>query len=292
MKCAIVTDTSANLPLRMVTQYGLTVIPFSYYVEGEENVCTDIEAFDGAGYYSAMRAGGLVTTSQITPQRYLDAIEPLLAEGQDILFIGMSSGISGSFSSARLAMMQLAERYPERKLRLVDTRGASLGEGLLVLRAAEMLRGGASIDETAARVRALRERMCQVFTVDDLMYLRRTGRLSNAAAVVATLLRIKPLLIGDEMGRIVNFAKASGRRRAVEALAQRYDEHVVNPKEQIVGIAQADCPEDAQYLRELLCRSNPPKEILTVCYEPVTGAHVGPGALALFFLGGEDARSH
>ncbi len=291
MHCSVVTDTSANLPLRILLEYGITVVPLSYYTEDAENVCIDIEAFDGKSYYGKMRGGAVVRTSQVPPDRYIGTIEPLLAAGGDVMFISMSSGLSGSFSSARLALMQLAEKYPQRKIRLVDTRGVSLGEGLLVIRAAQLLRDGASPDEAALHIRELRERMCQIFTVDDLMYLRRSGRLPRASAVLATLLRIKPIFFGDERGRIADYAKVSGRRRALEALARRYEECAADPESQTVGIAHADCPEDAEELRARICRTHPPKEILTVTCDPVIGAHVGPGALALFFLGGENARS-
>ncbi len=133
-------------------------------------------------------------------------------------------------------------------------------------------------------------RMCQVFTVDNLMHLRRTGRLSNAAAVVGTVLNIKPLLKGNENGNIVSFAKVRGRRRSIEAIAAQYDRLVENAGDQVIGIAHADCGDDAEYLCTLLRKNNPPKDIMVVDYEPVTGSHVGPGALALFFFGSDEFR--
>ena len=160
------------------------------------------------------------------------------------------------------------------------------------MRAADCRREGLSIDETYKTLRALRHRMAQIFTVDDLRYLRRTGRLSNLEAAVGTVLQIKPLLKGDPQGKIVCFAKLRGRQRAVEAIAKRYEELVVDAQDQTVGIAHADCAPDAQILASLLRRSSkPPKKILTVDYEPVTGSHVGPGALALFFLSDENVRN-
>ena len=291
MSFTIVTDTSANLPTPILRAAGVGVIPFTYIVGGRDQQCLDTEAFDGTAYYSAMRAGANVSTSQINPQAYMDCFEPLLAAGQDILFVGMSSGISGAYQSARVAMAQLRESYPQRQFRLVDTLGASLGEGILVLRAIEYRDSGMPLSEAAKRLLALRRKMCQIFVVDDLMFLRKTGRLSGAAAVVGTMLQIKPLLMGNEKGQIINYAKARGRRKAIEALARRYDDQVVDAGNQIVGIAHADCEKDAQLLADLLRRNHPPKEIMTVMYEPVTGAHVGPGTLALFFLSGDDVRS-
>ena len=196
-----------------------------------------------------------------------------------------SSGISGSYSSAETAANELREQYPERKIITVDTLSASLGEGLFVIRAGEMMREGADMEEIAREIINMRHKMCQVFTVDDIMHLRRTGRLSNIAAMIGSVLNIKPLLKGDGEGKIVCFQKVRGKKNALKAIAAKYDELVENAADQIVGIAHADCSDDAAALAEMIRVKNPPKQIMTVCYEPVTGAHVGPGALALFFMG-------
>ena len=201
--------------------------------------------------------------------------------------MGMSSGISGSFQCAMLAADDLRAEFPERRIRLVDSLGASLGEGLLVMDAARFRAEGLDLDEAADALLRRRRQMVQVFTVDDLMFLRKGGRLSNAAALVGTVLQIKPLLKGDEAGRIVSFAKVRGRKRSIEALAEQYDALAAEPEAQTVGIAHAGCPADAAALRKLLRQTRPPRRILTVDYEPVTGSHVGPGALALFFYKGD-----
>lgn len=291
MSFSIVTDTSANLPTPWLKENDVAVIPFCYTMHDREMSCLDTEVFNGTAYYTAMRNGIGVTTSQINPQAYIDCFEPLLEAGNDILFVGMSSGISGSYQSAQIAMAQLRESYPERECRLVDTLAASLGEGIQVMRAVEYRRQGLDLSETAKRLLSLRHRMCQIFMVDDLMFLKKTGRVSGAVALVGTMLQIKPLLKGNEKGQIVTYAKARGRRKAIEALAKHYDELVQDAPEQVVGIAHADCEKDADLLATLLMRNHPPRQILTVMYEPVTGAHVGPGTLALFFLGDADVRS-
>lgn len=290
MSFVIITDTSANIPKRIVEERDIKIIPFSYFVDGVEHTCTDIEGFDGEGYYAMMKGHTNVTTCQIPPQRYADFFEPFVKAGQDVLFISMSSGISGSYSSSNIAAMQLKETYPDRTVCSVDTKGASLGEGIVALRAADCRDKGMNFEETAGFARALSDRICQVFTVDDLMFLRKGGRISNVTAIVGTVLNIKPLLKGDEEGRIIAFAKVRGRKHSIEAIAERYDRLVEHPEEQTIGIANAACAEDAEYLIRLLKRNNPPKEILSVCYEPVTGSHVGPGALALFFEGRDGAR--
>lgn len=290
MSFAVFTDTSANLPTPLLRQLGITAIPFSYYIDGNEFTCTDTENFDSSAFYGSIRRGTVVSTSLINPGRYYEHMLPAVKAGQDILFVGMSSGISGSYGAARLAAAQLREEFPGRQIETVDSLGASLGEGLLVVRAAERREAGWSLTAVTKELNSLRMNMCQVFTVDDLMHLRRTGRLSNAAAVVATVLNIKPLLKGNENGSIVSFAKVRGRRRSIEAIAENYDRLVEDADLQTVGIAHADCAQDAEYLAELLRRNQPPRDFLIVDYEPVTGSHVGPGALALFFLGSREFR--
>ncbi len=285
MSYCIITDTSANLPTETLNAHGICALPFSYYIDGEENECTDTRAFDAAAFYGAIRKGTKVNTSLVSPEKYYECFKARLDAGEDILFVGMSSGISGSFEKSVLVAEELKREYPERSIECVDSLGASLGEGLLALRAAELKEMGVGLEENAREIRRLVPRMCQVFTVDDLMHLRRTGRLSNAAAVVATVLNIKPLLKGDDTGHIVSFNKLLGRRRSVEGIAEQYKKLVENPSEQLIGIAHADCRQDAEYLIKLINRCAPPKDIMLVDYEPVTGSHVGPGALALFFMG-------
>ena len=287
----IVTDTSSNLPTAYLKAENITVIPFTFHTESGEQSCMDTASFDAKAFYTAMRNGEKVTTSQIPPQRFVDNIRPMLENGEDVLFVSMSSGISGSYASSKIAANQLAEEFPERKILTVDTYSASLAEGIVVMRAVECRKEGLSIDETYQILRALRHRIAQIFTVGDLRYLKRTGRLSNLEAAVGTVLQIKPLLKGDPEGKIVCFAKVRGRQRAIEEMAKRYEELVVSPETQTVCISHADCEADAQILASMLRRSKAPKDILIVDYEPVTGSHVGPGALALFFVSDDNVRN-
>ena len=284
MSFAVVTDTSANLENCHVSERNIYVVPFSYYVEGKEHTCLDTDGFNGDEYYAMIKKGVNVTTSQVTPQRYIDCFEPILKSGNDIIFISMSSGISGSCNSARIAAREMLEQYADRKIAVIDTRGASLGEGLVALKAADCRDEDLSFEDTLPILDNMVQCMCQVFTVDDLMHLRKGGRLSNLSAVVGTVLQIKPILIGNNNGQIVAIAKIRGRKRSIEELAARYDRLVADHENAIIGIAQAGCREDADYLIELLNKNKPPKQIINVQYEPVTGSHVGPGALALFFV--------
>ena len=186
----IVTDTSSNLPTAYLKAENITVIPFTFHTESGEQSCMDTASFDAKAFYTAMRNGEKVTTSQIPPQRFVDNIRPMLENGEDVLFVSMSSGISGSYASSKIAANQLAEEFPERKILTVDTYSASLAEGIVVMRAVECRKEGLSIDETYQILRALRHRIAQIFTVGDLRYLKRTGRLSNLEAAVGTVLQI------------------------------------------------------------------------------------------------------
>ncbi|MBQ6337216.1 MAG: DegV family protein [Ruminococcus sp.] len=290
MSFSILTDTSANLPSAYLLEHGVSVIPYHYIICDKQYSCLDTEGFDGKKFYKAMRLGADIKTSAINPQSYVDFFESFLMSGNDILFISMSSGISSSFRCAKMAKEELQSRYPDRMICLVDTLGASLGEGIFAMMAVEYRDAGYPLKKVYRMLEEKKACMYQVFTVDDLMYLKKTGRLTGSAAIIGNMLQVKPLLKGNENGEIVNFSKVIGRKKAIDSLAQRYNMLVDKPEEQVVGIAHADCEDDAKYLIELLNKKKPPKEILTVMYEPVTGSHVGPGTLALFFLGDSRVR--
>lgn len=294
MAFTIITDTAANLDTQLSKERNITIIPFYYFVDGQQYTCMDTAAFDCKEYYNRIRAGMTVTTSQVNPQSFVDYFEPYLKEGNDVLFICMSSGISGTFASAGIARTQLLESYPERRIRLIDSLGAGLGVGLQALRAADYRDSGLDVDQTADLLEGHVRRMYQVFIVDDLMHLRRTGRLSNISAVVGTMLGIKPLLKGSEHGKIVAFEKKRGRSNAIIALADKYASYVRDIDSQRIGISHTDCKEDALHLIELLRERGLPKnkEVMLVAHEPVTGSHLGPDSLALFFEGDEDVRLH
>ncbi|MCR4990533.1 MAG: DegV family protein [Lachnospiraceae bacterium] len=295
MSFAIVSDTSCNVPMRLLSQHGVTLVPFTYYKkrdDKEQLSCIDIDSFDGKEFYDLIRKGTLFNTSQVTPQTYFDHMSEYAKKGQDVLYISMSSGISGSYNSSLAAKKMLEEEFPERKFLMLDTKAASLGEGIVLLKAIELRDKGLDIEECYKELDKMCKCIYQVFTVDSLRHLQRTGRLSNAAMIIGNLLNIKPILMGNELGQIINIAKVRGSKSAIKSMAERYDRLVKDPGSQIVGIAHSDNEEDTKYLIELLNKNNPPKEILTVCYEPVTGSHVGPGTVALFFLGDENVRSN
>ncbi len=279
----IYTDTSANLPPELIERHGLEVIPFSYSVNGIEKT---ERIFDGRHFYDAMRAGARVKTSMINIACFTDEFRAQLDAGNDVIYVGMSGGISGTANAAAVAVEELRTEFPERRIAAIDTLAASLGEGLQAIRAAQLRESGESFERIVACICAERHAMRQFFTVDDLEYLKRGGRLSRAATVIGTVLKIKPVLMGDEAGRIVVCGKVRGRRQSLLALADRYDE-LVGDRGARIGIAHADDEEGAEFLLGELRRRGCSGNCLTVCYEPVTGSHVGPGTVALFFSSGQ-----
>lgn len=276
------TDTSANLPVEIIDEYGIEVVPFSYTIDGVEYIPE--REFDGKAFYAAMRAGSAVKTSMVNTGTFIERFKAALDAGKDVLYIGMSGGISGTANAALMAKQELDEEYPDRKIIVIDTLAASLGEGLFVIKAAEQLKDGVALDAIEEAIRAQVPSMCQSFTVDDLKYLKNTGRVSGAAAIIGNVLSIHPILIGDYEGKIVVKAKVRGMKRTLDALAERYAELALS-KTETIGIAHADNEEGKAYLVQRLRDKGLTGKCLSVCYEPVTGSHVGPGTVALFFFG-------
>ena len=276
------TDTSANLPAEIIDEYGIEVVPFSYTIDGVEYIPE--REFDGKAFYAAMRAGSEVKTSMVNAGTFIERFKTALDAGKDVLYIGMSGGISGTANAALMAKQELDEEYPDRKIVVIDTLAASLGEGLFVIKAAEQLKDGVALDAIEEAIRAQVPSMCQSFTVDDLKYLKNTGRVSGAAAIIGNVLSIHPILIGDYEGKIVVKAKVRGMKRTLDALAERYAELALS-KTETIGIVHADNEEGKAYLVQRLRDKGLTGKCLSVCYEPVTGSHVGPGTVALFFFG-------
>ena len=276
----IMTDNAANLPPELREQYNIREICLTSTVDGR--LVDGSAPFDGHDFYEALRRGAEVKTSMISPAAAREAIEPALAAGDDVLFLGISGGVSGTCWGVGLVAQELAAEYPGRRVQVLDTRGASLGEGLVVLEVAQLAQQGADMDAIVARAETLCGKMRQHFMVDDLKFLRRGGRLSGAAALAGTLLQIKPILQGDENGKIVVRTKERGRKKAMDTLIALYNE-LVEDKSAPVGISHAAAPAEALHLTTRLRQSGCTGPILSVCHEPVTGAHVGPGMLAIYF---------
>ena len=286
MSFIVFTDGSANLPGSLLE--GIIVLPSTYTVNGEPVTYKgDIENFDMHAYYDGLRAGNEVKTSLLNTELFLTAFEPFLKEGNDIVYVAMSSGISGTYNAARIAAEQLMEQYPERNVHIVDSHGCGFGSGMLAIRAAELSRKGIPSKEAFQQLDDLVEHCCQYFTVDDLNFLKRTGRVSGATAMIGTVLSIKPILYGDSSGHIVSCRKCHGRKNAIRALADKYREKRIDGPEQRVYISNGDCPEDAEELKNMILEITPDVPVLICPHEPFSGSHVGPGMLGLFFFGKE-----
>ena len=290
MSFSIVTDTGSNLPGTLLKKHQITAIPFAFYLNGEEYPYTSPDEFDADSYYQSIREGCTFSTSQINPDTYIQYLSPILEQGKDILFVGLSSGVSGSFNSARLACEELKQIFPERTIRLVDTLSAALGEGLIVLQAAICKAGGATLEATARHLEEIRTRVYHLLSVDDMAHLGRSGRIPSLLGSIGSALNIKPLLKGSEEGKIVLCGKARGRKKLLQSLAEKYEQLSIKTAGSIVGISHAGCAEEAHKLADLICEKNKPDELLIVKHEPATGGHIGPGALALFFFGENGVR--
>lgn len=286
----IVVDSAANIPAELVKKYDIRVISFVNYVNGKKVVCFDPdltpeeERAKGREYYDAVRAGADVKTGLVSSGDFEDLFRSILEAGDDILYFSLSKNISGTYNSARIAAEELSESFPDRKIRLIDALNASLAQGILAIYASEMRAKGMSLEETADILSTYPAKMNGVFTVGDLKYLSRTGRISSSAALVGNLLNIKPILRGNKDGFIVQFKKCRGRKAALNTLVSLVCDNIVNPEEQIIGIAHADAYEDSLYVMEEIRKRVKLRGFINTSYDYCTGSHVGPDTIALFFM--------
>ena len=286
MSFAVFADGTANLPKKLLD--GISLLPCEYFVDDVPRLYLgDIDDFDGHAYYEDLRKGRNVRTSLLNTQLFLAHFTPVLERGLDVIYIAMSSGISGTYNAARLAAQELMEQFKDRFVHIVDSQGCGFGNGLLAVQAAELSRKGTDVREAAAILDAEVPHCCQYFTVDDLNFLKRTGRVSGMTARIGTMLGIKPILYGDSTGHIVSCAKVRGRARAIEMLIKKFEEKRMKLTAPTVFISHGDCLSEAEEVAERV-RALAPDAQITVCqHEPFSGSHVGPGMLALFFRGTE-----
>ncbi len=281
---AIFADSACDVSPELLSEWGVrfSQLTFRFSDEGREYLNYEM---DSHGFYDRMRRGGVAKTSAVNSTAFEEEFDGILASGCDVLYIGFSTGLSTTCNSASVAARTLAERYPDRRVLILDTKAASLGLGMLVRYAVEAKRNGATLDECYAKISDLAPRLCHWFTVDDLVYLKRGGRISATTAFVGNMLGIKPVLHMDNAGHLVSVAKARGRRGSIAALCDRYKETVID-KGEPVFISHGDCEKDALVLREMI-EAEGGKVTLIGSVGPVIGAHAGPGVLALFFVGKE-----
>lgn len=286
MSYKIVTDSAANLTDELIKSLDLEIIPLSYFVGGKEyvgyqkGVPTDYKTF-----YNLARKREKITTAQIPYQTFEKVFTDILENGNDLLYIGFSSGLSGTFQASRTVMDNLKEKYPDRELIAVDSLCASMGQGLLVYHAAQKKQQGATIQEVAKWVEDNKLKLVHWFTVDDLFFLKRGGRVNTTAAVAGTILGIKPVLHVDNQGRLILMEKVRGRKASLNALVNHMIQTVENAAKQVIFISHGDCIEDAKYVAEKVRETFDVKDIVINYIDPVIGAHSGPGTVALFFLG-------
>ncbi len=279
----IITDSGSDLSVKMLQSLGLRAVPLSVLFRGKTN---DDRVDDSIKVlYDGLRAGEVATTSAVNPGRWEETMEPILAGGEDLLVLAFSSGLSTTCQSASIAAETLRGKYPERKIYVVDTLAASLGEGLLVWYACKKRDEGMGLEQLRDWVEENKLHLCHWFTVDDLMYLKRGGRVSAATALVGTMLQIKPVLHVDNDGHLINVSKARGRKASIEALAKKAAELGTDYDNSTVFISHGDCPQDAAYLASVLKERYGVKEAVIGYVGAVIGSHAGPGVLALFFMG-------
>lgn len=288
MSFSIITDSCANLTHSQIADFNITIVPLTYtvgdteylgYVEGEE---TDYKA-----YYDLLRAKEHVKTSLASYERVEAALKKHLDKGEDVLYISFSSALSGSCQVARNCIEDISEQYPDRKIILVDSLQASMGQGLMVKYAVDKRNNGASLEETAQWLEDNKLNFVSLFTVDDLFFLKRGGRLSGTVAVVGTILNIKPLLHVSDEGKLVNIGTVRGRKKSVEWLISRMGELGTDLSEQDIFIVHGDCIEEAKLLEEKIRELYKVKSVTINYVDQVISSHSGPGTLAVFFMGTE-----
>ena len=286
MDFEIVTDSSCNLKEEMIDEFGLHVLPLTFMVDGEQRQSylkgqvTDLQQF-----YTMMREGKVITTSLPNLADSEALLRGLLEAGRDVLYLGFSSGLSGTYEAVSLLCTQLAAEFPERKILSVDTLAASGGEGLLVWHAVQKAREGLSIEELRDWVEQHRLNLAHWFTVDDLMFLWRGGRVSKTSAWAGTLLNIKPVLHVDDEGHLIPMEKVRGRKKSLNALVDHMEKSAIPPvADQMVFITHGDCLEDAEYVADKVRERFGVRDVVINYVDPVIGAHSGPGTMALFYM--------
>ena len=280
----ISTETTADLSEKLIREMRVEIIPMAYYMDGE--------SFDGAEhklseteFYARMRDRKLPTTSMVNPDQAYLFFLPYLQQGKDVLHLSFSSALSGSYQSFRTAAERLKKDFPERRVIVVDSKAASMGEGLFVWHVCRKRDTGADLSACAEYAESIVQNVCHYFTVDDLNHLHRGGRVSKATAIIGTLLKIKPCLHVDEQGRLINIDKVRGRKASLLWLVQKMKSKLCDIENPVIFISHGDCAEDAEFVRDRIREELGFRNFEIHFIGPVIGTHSGPGTVALFFLG-------
>jgi EDD domain protein, DegV family len=284
----IVSDATCDLPAELAEKLGIVIIPMQFTMSGQVYThYPDAREMDFHTFYQRTKNGEMSVTSQINSSVYEEYWEPYLAQGKEILYLAFSSALSSTYQSSLIAAEELRARYPQRKILCLDTKCASVGEGMLVFAAAQKKAEGMGFDELARWVEQTRDHACHWFTVDDLNHLKRGGRISAVSAVVGTALGIKPVLHVDKNGELTPVANVRGRKKSLETLVEHMAATCVHPEEQTVFIGHGDDPEAAESIRSLILDRFKVKDIIIADTGPIVGAHTGCGFAALFYFGTE-----
>ncbi|MDR1564828.1 MAG: DegV family protein [Oscillospiraceae bacterium] len=285
----ICTDSTCDLPESYYKEHEIPVVSLSYTIRGETYPDNSTSKINKKEFYDMLRAGDMSSTSQINAEDFIAIIEPLVKQGNDILFIAFSSALSGSYQSCQIGADELSEKYPQRKIIVIDSLCASMGEGLLLNYALQNQKSGMSLDENAKWVEENKLKLCHWFTVDSLNHLHRMGRVSKASAVLGGLIGIKPVLNVSDEGKLIFKAKVRGRPAAIKMLVEKMAQYAVNPKQQTIFISHGDCLDEAKLLAKMVRNKFGIKQDMIHYVGAVIGSHSGPGTLALFFIGTERA---
>ncbi len=284
-KFVIITDSASDLPEEYYKEHNIECIPLGFMMDGVTYGGDDGASMDVKKFYEVLRAGSMPTTFQITPGQARVHMEKFVKEGKDVLSLAFSSGLSGTANSYIMAAKELSEEYPERKIFVVDSLCASLGQGLFVDYVIKMADSGATIEETRKYAEDIKQNICHYFTVDNLFHLKRGGRVSAATAVIGSMLKIKPVLHVDDEGHLIPIGKAMGRKKSISALVDHMKELQTLEKGDPIFISHGDCEDDVNYLISLLRENFGERKIVVNCIGSVIGTHSGAGTLALFFRG-------
>ncbi len=282
----ICTDSACDIKPELLKEWGVPYRSLNLRFDGSTEELKN-DQVDPTEFYAKMRAGGVAKTSAVNVEEFSETFENILKEGQDILYLGFSSGLSTTYNSARLAAEQLKEKHPENKIITVDTLSASAGFGLLLYLTLQKKNEGANIEEAAEYARGLVPKLCHWFTVDDLVYLKRGGRISALSAIFGTMLRFKPVLHMDNEGHLVAMSKVIGRKTSINALADKFGELAEDKENGTIFISHADCEDEAKELANIIKQKYGGTVSIITDVGPVIGAHSGPGTMALFFVGKE-----
>ena len=279
----ITINSTADLPIDWIRENHIPVIPLSFTMEGK--TYRDMFDMSSKEFYGKLRAGEMSVTSQVNPEAAMEILEPILKEGKDVLHLAFSSGLSGPYNSMRIAAEELREKYPERKIMVVDTLCASLGEGMIDYKALELQKEGKTMEEVAQWVEDHKLKVCHFFMVDDLNHLQKGGRISKTSAVLGSMVKIKPIIYLDNEGKLEVIRKERGRKKAIGRLVDMAMEASEGVENDIVMIPHGDCLEDAEYLADLVREKMGVEKFIINNVGTVIGGHTGPGILAVVCMG-------